>query len=386
MGIVEEVGRDVKKLKRGDRVVIPFTIACGNCFFCKDNLWSLCDNSNPNAHVAEEMYGYSGSALFGFSHIYGGYAGGQAQFARVPFADVGPIKIENDLPDESVLFLSDIYPTGFMGAQNCNISPGDNVAVWGCGPVGLFAIASAYMLGAGKVFAIDRFPERLALARQVRGNDDQLQRRRCDRGRGAARPDGRDRAGLLHRCGRDGGALLDGGGDVRQGEAGADAGDGSAVCAAAGVPGDSQGRHAVDSGGVWRGAGQAELWRGVRQGNSHGNGADPHAQLPAAAAEVDREQEDRSNVYDFARYWNQPGAGVLQTVDGEGAGGDEDCDRPVAGHDRKSCRSGDATVVELPWPRKGSAQAAGPFSCALRRVRVRRRLGCSGHEEEQGED
>ncbi len=167
MGIVEEVGREVKTLKRGDRVVIPFTIACGNCFFCKDNMWSLCDNSNPNAHVAEEMYGYSGSALFGFSHIYGGYAGGQAQYARVPFADVGPIKIENDLPDESVLFLSDIYPTGFMGAQNCNISPGDNVAVWGCGPVGLFAIASAYMLGAGKVFAIDRFPERLALARQV---------------------------------------------------------------------------------------------------------------------------------------------------------------------------------------------------------------------------
>ena len=112
------------------------------------------------------MYGYSGSALFGYSHIYGGYAGGQAQYARIPFADIGPIKIESDLADESVLFLSDIYPTGFMGAQNCNISPGDNVAVWGCGPVGLFAIASAYMLGAGKVFAIDRFPERLKLARE----------------------------------------------------------------------------------------------------------------------------------------------------------------------------------------------------------------------------
>ena len=167
MGIVEEVGPEVKKLKRGDRVVIPFTIACGNCLFCKGDLWSLCDNTNPNAQVAETMYGYSGSALFGFSHIYGGYAGGQAQYARVPFADVGPIKVENDLPDDKVLFLSDIFPTGYQGAVNANIKPGDTVAVWGCGPVGLFAIASAYMLGAEKVIAMDRYPERLALARQV---------------------------------------------------------------------------------------------------------------------------------------------------------------------------------------------------------------------------
>ena len=169
MGIVEEVGSGVKKLKRGDRVVVPFTIACGSCLFCKKDLWSLCDNTNPNAHIAEEMYGYSGSALFGYSHIYGGYAGGQAQYARVPFADVGPIKIENDLPDEKVLFLSDIYPTGYQGAVNAHIEPGDTVAVWGCGPVGLFAIASAYMLGAGKVIAIDRFPERLKLAREYCG-------------------------------------------------------------------------------------------------------------------------------------------------------------------------------------------------------------------------
>ena len=165
MGIVEEVGKEVKNLKRGDRVVVPFTIACGNCMFCKKDLWSLCDNTNPNAHIAETMYGYSGSALFGYSHIYGGYAGGQAQYARVPFADVGPIKIENDLPDEKVLFLSDIFPTGYMGAEDANIQPGDTVAVWGCGPVGLFAIASAYMLGAGRVIAIDRLPERLKLAR-----------------------------------------------------------------------------------------------------------------------------------------------------------------------------------------------------------------------------
>jgi threonine dehydrogenase-like Zn-dependent dehydrogenase len=166
MGVVEEVGSAVRKLKRGDRVVVPFTIACGNCFFCKDNLWSLCDNTNPNAHIAETMYGYSGSALFGYSHIYGGYAGGQAQYARVPFADVGPIRIENDLPDEKVLFLSDIYPTGYQAAENANIKPGHTVAVWGCGPVGLFAIASAYMLGAARVIAIDRFPERLRLARE----------------------------------------------------------------------------------------------------------------------------------------------------------------------------------------------------------------------------
>ena len=169
MGIVEEVGSEVKKLKRGDRVVVPFTIACGSCGFCSKDLWSLCDNSNPNGHIAEAAYGYSGSGLFGFSHMYGGYAGGQAQYARVPFADVGPIKIENDLPDEKVLFLSDIYPTGYQGADNANIQPGDTVAVWGCGPVGLFAIASAYMLGAGKVIAIDRFPERLKLAREYCG-------------------------------------------------------------------------------------------------------------------------------------------------------------------------------------------------------------------------
>ncbi len=169
MGIVEEVGSAVTKLKRGDRVVVPFTIACGSCFFCKNKLWSVCDNTNPNAQVAETMYGYTGSALYGFSHIYGGYAGGQAQYARVPFADVGPIKIENDLPDEKVLFLSDIFPTGYQGAENANIKQGDTVAVWGCGPVGLFAIASAYMLGAEKVIAIDRFPERLKLAKEYCG-------------------------------------------------------------------------------------------------------------------------------------------------------------------------------------------------------------------------
>ena len=164
MGIVEEVGSEVKKLKRGDRVVVPFTIACGSCFFCASDLWSVCDNTNPNAQVAETMYGYSGSGLFGFSHLYGGYAGGQAQYARIPFADVGPIKIESDIPDEKVLFLSDIFPTGYQAAVNANIKPGDTVAVWGCGPVRLFAIASAYMPGAAKVIEMGRFTERLRLA------------------------------------------------------------------------------------------------------------------------------------------------------------------------------------------------------------------------------
>jgi len=167
MGEVVEVGRENKKLKVGDRVVVPFTIACGNCFYCKEQLWSLCDNSNPNAWVAEKMYGFSASGLFGYSHIYGGYAGGQAEYARVPFADVGPLKVPSTLSDEQVLFLSDIFPTGYMAAENCSIKPGDTVAVWGCGPVGQFAIQSAFLLGAERVIAIDRFAERLEMAARL---------------------------------------------------------------------------------------------------------------------------------------------------------------------------------------------------------------------------
>jgi threonine dehydrogenase-like Zn-dependent dehydrogenase len=164
MGEVVEVGVECRTLKVGDRVVVPFTIACGRCFFCTHDLWSLCDNSNPNAWMAEKLYGYSPSGLFGYSHMLGGYAGGQAEYVRVPFADVGPMKVPEGLGDEQVLFLSDILPTGWMAAENCGIRPGDTVAVWGCGPVGLFAISSAYLLGAERVVAIDRFPERLALA------------------------------------------------------------------------------------------------------------------------------------------------------------------------------------------------------------------------------
>ena len=169
MGEVVEVGRDNHKLKVGDRVVVPFTIACGHCYFCKEQMWSLCDNSNPNAWMAEKLYGFSGSGLFGYSHMYGGYPGGQAEFARVPFADIGPLKVPDSLTDEQVLFLSDIFPTGYMAAEACNIQPGDVVAVWGCGPVGQFAIASAYLLGAERVIAIDRFPYRLQMARDRAG-------------------------------------------------------------------------------------------------------------------------------------------------------------------------------------------------------------------------
>jgi threonine dehydrogenase-like Zn-dependent dehydrogenase len=164
MGEVVEVGRGVTGLRPGQRVVVPFCIACGGCFFCQEGLWSLCDNSNPNAAMAERVYGYSGAGLFGYSHLYGGYPGGQAEYVRVPFADVGPLPVPDGLTEEQVLFLSDIFPTGYMAAEQCGVRGGDVVAVWGCGPVGQMAIRSAYLLGAERVIAIDRVPERLALA------------------------------------------------------------------------------------------------------------------------------------------------------------------------------------------------------------------------------
>ncbi|HEU4698230.1 MAG TPA: zinc-dependent alcohol dehydrogenase [Gemmatimonadales bacterium] len=169
MGEVVEVGRAVKNLRVGDRVVVPFPIACGDCSACRAEAYSLCENSNPNAWIAEKLWGHSPAGIFGYSHMLGGYAGGQAQYARVPFADVGPIKVDNGMPDEQVLFLSDIFPTGYMGAEMCNIQPGDVVAVWGAGPVGQFAMASARLLGAERVIAIDRFPYRLQIAREKAG-------------------------------------------------------------------------------------------------------------------------------------------------------------------------------------------------------------------------
>jgi threonine dehydrogenase-like Zn-dependent dehydrogenase len=173
MGVVEEVGSKVKSLKKGDRVVIPFTISCGSCFFCKKSLFSLCDNTNPNAELARKMMGHSPAGLLGYSHLTGGYAGGQAEYLRVPFADVGPIKIPDGLPDEKVLFLSDILPTAYMAAENCDIEPGDTVAIWGCGPVGLLTIKCAWMLGAERVISIDCVPERLRLA-EVQGKAETI--------------------------------------------------------------------------------------------------------------------------------------------------------------------------------------------------------------------
>lgn len=166
MGEVVEVGSEVTGLKTGDRVVVPFTISCGHCFFCEKTLYSCCDTSNPNADMARKAMGHSPAGVFGYSHMLGGFAGGQAEYLRVPYADVGPIKITSDLPDDKVLFLSDIFPTGYMAAENAQIEPGDTVAVWGCGPVAQFVIQSCWMLGAGRVIAIDRVPERLTMAQE----------------------------------------------------------------------------------------------------------------------------------------------------------------------------------------------------------------------------
>jgi threonine dehydrogenase-like Zn-dependent dehydrogenase len=164
MGEIVDVGSGVTNLKNGDRVVVPFPISCGQCFFCTQGLWSCCDNSNPNAWMAEKLYGFSAAGLFGYSHMMGGYAGGQAEYARVPYADVGPFKVPSALSDEQVLFMTDIFPTGYMAAENCGITGGETIAVWGCGPVGQFAIRSARLLGAGRVIAIDTVPERLTMA------------------------------------------------------------------------------------------------------------------------------------------------------------------------------------------------------------------------------
>jgi threonine dehydrogenase-like Zn-dependent dehydrogenase len=174
MGEVVETGRGVSNLQVGDRVVVPFPIACGDCWSCRHGLYSVCENSNPNAGLAEKLFGLPTAGIFGYSHLTGGYAGGQAEYARVPFADVGPIKIEDDLTDEQVLFLSDIFPTGYMGAEFCEISGGEVIAVFGAGPVGQFAIASAILLGAERVIAIDQYEYRLEMALRKAGATDAI--------------------------------------------------------------------------------------------------------------------------------------------------------------------------------------------------------------------
>jgi len=166
MGEVVEVGSRVKNLQPGDRVIVPSVISCGDCFYCKKGQFSLCDNSNPKPAVAEKMWGHATCGIFGYSHMMGGYAGSHAEYIRVPFADVGPRKVPDGLTDEQALFISDAFPTGFMGADVCNLQHGDTVAVWGCGAVGLLAMKSAWLLGAGRVIAIDRLPERLEVARK----------------------------------------------------------------------------------------------------------------------------------------------------------------------------------------------------------------------------
>ncbi|MEV4767162.1 zinc-dependent alcohol dehydrogenase [Micromonospora chokoriensis] len=166
MGEVVEVGPQVRNLKPGDRVVVPFPIACGHCSSCQRGLYSVCENSNPNAGIAEKIMGHSPAGIFGYSHLLGGYAGGQAEYARVPFADVGPLKVPDEVTDDQAVMLADVFPTGYMGAEMCDIKPGQVVAVWGAGPVGLFAAASARLLGAERVIIIDRYPYRLRLAEE----------------------------------------------------------------------------------------------------------------------------------------------------------------------------------------------------------------------------
>src|SRR5512133_752873 len=168
MGEVVDIGSAVEKVQRGDRIVVPFPISCGHCFFCEKGMFSLCENTNPNAPEAELLWGHSPCGIYGYSHLLGGYAGGQAEYVRVPFVDTDHVKVPQGLTDDQVLFLSDIFPTGYMAAEQANIQPGDTVAVWGCGPVGQFAIRSAFLLGAERVIALDDDPARLELARQGR--------------------------------------------------------------------------------------------------------------------------------------------------------------------------------------------------------------------------
>jgi threonine dehydrogenase-like Zn-dependent dehydrogenase len=287
MGEVVDVGRGVTTIKKGDRVIVPFPIACGRCYFCTHGMWACCDNSNPNASIAEALYGFSSAGLFGYSHMLGGYAGGQAEYVRVPYADVGPFKVPDHLTDEQVLFMTDIFPTGYMADENCGIKAGDTVAVWGCGPVGQFAIRSAFLLGAGQVIAIDTVPERLQMAASAGAQTlDSMEDDVFDRLRAATGGIGPD----AHRCGGHGGPraahrLL-----VRQSEDDDVPRDRSGQHPAAGDSLLPQGRHRLDSRCVRRLHRQGADGRRVQQGAHAEDGADPRPQVPDASARPHRER------------------------------------------------------------------------------------------------
>ena len=322
MGEVIELGSEVTNLKIGDRVVVPFTISCGQCWFCQKGLFSCCDRTNPNAEMAAKAMGQSPAGLFGFSHMLGGYSGGQAEYLRVPMADVGPIKVPDSVTDEQALFLSDIFPTGYMAAVNAQIEPGDTVAIWGCGPVGQFAIRSAFMLGAGRVIAIDEVPERLAMA-EAGGAEtidfsktdvyDELMKRTDKRG-----PD----------------SCIDAVGCEASGHGAADAvldkvkaatflatdrvhvlREAIMCCRKAGtvsIPGR-----------LCRHGRQNPAWRGDEQGSHHQDRADPRAGLHQAASEADRSRRYRSELRRHTSRQPRRRAGNVQEVPRQGGRRDQ---------------------------------------------------------------
>ncbi len=249
----------MQNLKVGDRVVVPFPIACGVCFACQKGLYSVCENTNPNGWMAEALFGHPIAGVYGYSHLTGGYAGGQAEYARVPFADVNPLKVPEGMTDEQVLFLSDILPTGYMGAEMCDIQPGDTIAVWGCGPVGQFAMASAFLLGAERVIGIDRFPYRLQMAREKVGAET-INYEEVDVNRRAERDDGWPRSRRLYRCCRDGGAWPRPDVPLRPGHARGAPGEDRPRGPPRGDHGLPQRRHRLGDRGLWRATSIVSRW------------------------------------------------------------------------------------------------------------------------------
>ena len=287
MGRVVETGRD-STLKKGQRVVVPFTISCGKCFFCENRLYSACDNSNPveKQDASEALYGHAMSGLFGYSHLTGGYPGGQAEYVRVPFSDVGPIVVPDGLDDDAVLFLSDILPTGWMAAENADIGEGDTVAVWGCGPVGLFAVQSALVMGAHRVIAIDHYPHRLELARGL--GADVIDYKQTAVLEALMEMTGGSRPRCCHRCGGDGEPRLRHRQRARHAQAEGGRRRRSRPRAARGDPGLPQGGPRLDAGRLWGLPRQVPARRADGEGASAQDRADPHAALHGRPAAADR--------------------------------------------------------------------------------------------------